>query len=491
LLVLACLSSLVYASSDNNNRVDCDVAILGGGAAGSASAVFLKDKGYSVCLFERRGRLGGNCNSYTIPSNEIPSNCPTCPTWTEVGVKYYENSTYLNNAGIGQWNFATDKFVTRFAPSGSVRAVSFSDYPSDLSGVFDFNLSIGPILGAAAASPDASFLSAYGRLYGVLLRYNWIDQIDGVPQTIPAELLLPITTFIQNYNLYPLVNPIFGPLLVAQGILDWENTPTLYALYNVKRSLLELIQPTKSGLRIDGGCNKVFEGIRSYLGSSVYLNSEVTQIDRPNGNNNNGVIKVKVNINGDEQEFKVNHVIIAFAPKTSSMTFLDADDTEKALFAKVRTRIYWPSIVNVAGAITQNNFAFFNFRFSNPPYYYPIAPAVVLYVKEWRYGPAVSFTVYDDQQGEPTRQEAIDFVNSQLNQLPRGLFTAASTDNVFRHQYEPYFSTQTLSESPNPFVQFRNRQGVRNTWYVGGLLAAPGSSAGIFEHAYNLINQNF
>jgi hypothetical protein len=45
-----------------------DISIIGGGSAGTYSAISLQDLGKSVVVVERSGRLGGNTETYTDPN---------------------------------------------------------------------------------------------------------------------------------------------------------------------------------------------------------------------------------------------------------------------------------------------------------------------------------------------------------------------------------------------------------------------------------------
>lgn len=45
-----------------------DIAIIGGGSAGTYSAIRLQDLGKSVAVVEQTGRLGGNTQTYTDPN---------------------------------------------------------------------------------------------------------------------------------------------------------------------------------------------------------------------------------------------------------------------------------------------------------------------------------------------------------------------------------------------------------------------------------------
>ncbi|KAL6231725.1 hypothetical protein BDW75DRAFT_219509 [Aspergillus navahoensis] len=49
-----------------------DVAAIGGGSAGTYSAISLKDKGTSVILVEKKGRLGGHAEAYIDPATGTP-----------------------------------------------------------------------------------------------------------------------------------------------------------------------------------------------------------------------------------------------------------------------------------------------------------------------------------------------------------------------------------------------------------------------------------
>src|SRR6266542_2041991 len=56
------------AFADRCPVIHRDVCILGGGSAGTFTAVRLRDSGKSVVVLERKERLGGHCETYRDPA---------------------------------------------------------------------------------------------------------------------------------------------------------------------------------------------------------------------------------------------------------------------------------------------------------------------------------------------------------------------------------------------------------------------------------------
>jgi hypothetical protein len=52
--------------------IDRDVAIIGGGSSGTHAAISLKDKGKSIIVIEKQGRLGGHTETYDDPTTGTP-----------------------------------------------------------------------------------------------------------------------------------------------------------------------------------------------------------------------------------------------------------------------------------------------------------------------------------------------------------------------------------------------------------------------------------
>ena len=63
-------------SDGSGNTIERDVAIIGGGSAGTYAAIRLKDMSKSVVVIEKDGILGGHTDTYS----EYHSPCKT-PCW--------------------------------------------------------------------------------------------------------------------------------------------------------------------------------------------------------------------------------------------------------------------------------------------------------------------------------------------------------------------------------------------------------------------------
>src|SRR5215813_78220 len=76
-------------------EIQRDVCIIGGGSAGTYTAVRLEDFGKSVVILERTDRLGGHAETYINPANGQA---------IDIGVIFFENTQlvqqYFNRFGV-------------------------------------------------------------------------------------------------------------------------------------------------------------------------------------------------------------------------------------------------------------------------------------------------------------------------------------------------------------------------------------------------------
>src|SRR5262245_48490185 len=56
-----------WADTGDDAAIHRDVCVIGGGSAGTYTAVRLRDLGKSVVVVERSGRLGGHCETFYDP----------------------------------------------------------------------------------------------------------------------------------------------------------------------------------------------------------------------------------------------------------------------------------------------------------------------------------------------------------------------------------------------------------------------------------------
>jgi hypothetical protein len=81
-----------YVVNGRNYHVDevvtRDITVLGGGSAGTYSAIRLRDLGKSVAVVEQTGRLGGNTETYTDPNTGAT---------IDIGVQIFHNIPVVTN----------------------------------------------------------------------------------------------------------------------------------------------------------------------------------------------------------------------------------------------------------------------------------------------------------------------------------------------------------------------------------------------------------
>lgn len=486
LLLLLVLASVALCAAKFNGVQRCDVGIIGGGAAGSAAAVFLKDRNKTVCLFERDSTLGGHCDTFNITG--APAGAPY---WHDLGVSVYTNTTFMNASGFGQWKLGTDKYFARFLPASAIVPIDFSDSTASTP-VFPADLQHGLPLPNPPPTPaeQAAIGAAVTRLATIVAtRYPWLSQAGFYPDPIPAELLGTFSAFIRDNDLTPLEGTLFAQLLFNGGMGSFDKLTALYALQNLHLGIIALFQPTKGGIVIQGGCGRLYDAIRAYLGSSVYLNSQVIVAARPLQGASGPITIVVRNVSDprDVDTFQVGSLIVAIPQTIENLVKIGLDFEEYSAFAAVDTRDYFAIEFNVAGPLAANG----SFQVANRDVVnantLPTPPTLLSVQRDLPYGPANGWASSDNYI---TDAAMLAVVNDRLSKMPASYLTSVSVTRFIRHVFQPHFPVSALAASPNPYNTIASLQGRRNTYYIGALMSFA-ETAKVLETTYRLIDQRF
>ena len=154
------------------NTLTVDVCVIGGGAAGTYSAIKSKDLNKTVVVVEQQDRLGGHTKTYVDPGSNRS---------IELGVAEYEDTPVVR-----EW-FARFK-VPLYQYNFTIPGVT-SEY-------VDFQT------GQIATPKQGDLMGAWDAFQVQVAKYPFLDySLDSVPFPVPADLLLPFGQFITKYNL--------------------------------------------------------------------------------------------------------------------------------------------------------------------------------------------------------------------------------------------------------------------------------------------------
>jgi hypothetical protein len=503
-------------TGNGNNRIQvkCDVVVVGGGAAGANSAVFAKDKGYrKVCIIESRPDLGGHCDTIDLDPATVPASCPynlmfggRCPTWSDVGVQVYQNTSLLQEMGFGSYAFDFTAHLQRFAGANNVFSGSYSQFGPSSQVYADFQHGFPVQLPDPTPQQAAAFQQAVGTLIGITYAYPWLDDAGNFPNPIPAELLVDWKTFVNANGMQALWGPFMQVAVGTGGYGSYDKLPTLYALLALRRGILNLfgfVNPTKpSGVFLWGGCKKLYEGILPFVGEgNVYFNSQIDQIVRKSAEDDDNSddaddggrpIRVRFTSNGLRYRIKAKKLVVAIPPTTNNMQILvDQSAEEKALFSKVQLRYIATALFKQGqgdGPIL-NSLRAYNQKLTLvnldvfKPDLTPDVPHVNDLQNSWPY--SFLFSHYVTQAPVPITS-AIQGVSATLPLIP-ALYATPQLNFVIPHsQYQPYFAPQDLAVSPTPYQRFAALQGKADTIFVGATYSFSETSK-ILEHAFKTV----
>lgn len=159
------------ANFQADDIIQRDVAVIGGGAAGTYSAISLKHKGKSVIVVEKQDRLGGNVQTYIDPETDTP---------IDYGVTRFHNLSVVQ------------VFFKRF--NMSLTRVLL-DVPSKY---YDFRTGEA-VHRTFNPSPDevSQALAAYVPQHS---KYPGLRNGAFLPSPVPEELYMPFEQLINKYD---------------------------------------------------------------------------------------------------------------------------------------------------------------------------------------------------------------------------------------------------------------------------------------------------
>lgn len=451
LLVFAVQSALVqvhgfdFDSFKLQDTITRDVAIIGGGSAGTYSAISLKDKGKSVIVIEKKGRMGGHTETYIDPATGIPIDMGVI-VWHDIPivrnyfqrlniplVKYDFSSLTTMNANI---DCRTGKTANVVSPSQEAIGAAFAKY--------------------------AQFLAQYPRLN------------DGMflPDPVPDDFLLPFGDFAKKYGIEDAIKTMynFNP---GNG-----NFLTLPAIENIRAWGLSLVQQLQTGFVITATHNnsELYTAATSELlaAQSLLLNSEVVATQR----SNNG-IKLVVSTPSGLKLVKSKKLLITIPPKLDILAPFDLSKNETTIFGKLINAGYYTSILKDTGFPDTLNIA--NLR-EDTAQNLPVLPAVYTFSSSGAPGLKLAFygvprnPVPDPVPDAVVKADILRAIkliqkaNPDKYQQTQPQFVAFSAHTPF------YLQARPEDTKAGFYSQMYALQGLRNTYWTGASWRAHDSS---------------
>ena len=412
-----------------------DVVVVGGGSAGTYTAVRLKQSGKSVVVVEKQDKLGGHTETYKEPGTDVPI-----------------------NIGVVVWN--NIPVVQQYAASlGVALNVSAGNLGSSRITV---DLRTGESFTAASQGDVATALAAYTQQ---LLKYPFLNDGFQLPNPISEDLLLPFGQFVQKYNLGAVVPLAFA---YGQGAGDLLNKPTLYILKLFDINVVREIQ-TGSAVAASGDQHTLYDNALKTLGTDALLSSSVIMAERngPKG------VQLLVKTPSGIKLVLASKLVIACPPTLGNLGRLQPSDSERALFGQLSSTGYYTGVLRNTGlppTVAINNGApELPYQLPKLPAPYTFSPTGVLNVTHVYYGSATP--ILDDQV-------KADILASLKRVGAAGTVSVAETPEFATYaRHVPFFLTAPPSAIKEGFYDKVNAlQGQRHTWYTGAAFQTQNSA---------------
>lgn len=391
------------------------VCIIGAGAAGLSAAAYLKEAGYAPTIYEASDHVGGKCHTFYEKGRAF-----------ELG-GVLTTRAYRNTRELGRRVGMEHTLPPR-------RQM----YDEEAGGLLEWSE------GLRRGSSRRELFGALWRYSRVLARYREVVERPGYA-AVPPELWRPVSEFLAEHRLEPLVRVLQGPV-TAFGYGGLQTIPAIHVLKYINPENLRAIVLTSLGIQ---SVHRYVEGMqelwrRTAATLDVRLETPVERIERGQ--------TIRVHAHGESAAY--DRLILA-CPPWAALRMLDADETESRVLARAR-HYHYSVLLFRASPVPEGLIYRFPLRSPGRPW---------LVTRPW---PDSDLCVaYFDTQYEAPDEAAL--TQALREDLP--LFGGELTE-VVRFQpwaYFPHFSAEDARAGA--YDELEASQGHRRTFYSGGLNA--------------------
>jgi hypothetical protein len=307
LYVTLTLGELIAQVVSQEHVVEKDVAIVGGGAAGTYAAVRLSQElNASIVLIEQQSRLGGHVETYIVPETN---------TTLEYGVQSYV-----------QYG-PTVAFFQRFG-------VDITTFTSRRLTSVNVDIETGKILSGYIPPTSNATTEAFRKWLEIVEKYDGLFEPGywdfPLPDAIPEDLLSPFGEFARRQGIVDAVPRIMAISNVGVGGL--EETLTMYVIQSFAGSITKgvlngtLFQPV-------GSNSLLYERVYELLKHNVLLESRVVEAQRSDEG-----IELMVRTQDNEKTLvKAKKVLFTGAPGLANLQGFGLDEKEKDVLGKLQS----------------------------------------------------------------------------------------------------------------------------------------------------------
>ncbi|KFA75734.1 hypothetical protein S40288_04968 [Stachybotrys chartarum IBT 40288] len=448
---LAAIVVQTVAAQSNccTSTITRDVAIIGGGAAGSHAAVWLRDHGRSVIVVEKAAQLGGHTDFYNDPESGRVINVGV-QAWME----YHDTFDFparMNVSTSGSMQFATLDY-------------RFVDFETGL-----------PVPDYTAPAPNDMFPALQRYLdaiepYEDMVLPGFFNFPD--PDSIPEDLLMPFGEFVEKYDLEAGVPQIWDS--TAQGLGDTMNVPTLFVIQASGVPMVRaLLGTAAAAVPASGRLFDLFESVAAFLDTDVLYSSTVVSSVR---REDNGGVSLKVA--GDDGQLtciEAKRLLIAFQPTLENLAPFHIDEVETEVFEKFKYATVYAGILRHPSL--QLSTAYSHRLPATGPSNYTVYPVATQVGRIDYIGDTVDlfqFTAVGTEQDTPETIQAL-IAESIDNMIEAGTIPVSDGTLSFvsfsdHGKMHPHVTADELRDG---FVQRQLAlQGRRSTWYTGAAFSA-------------------
>ncbi|ORY17440.1 amine oxidase, flavin-containing superfamily [Clohesyomyces aquaticus] len=429
-----------------NDIISRDVAIIGGGSAGTYSAISLKDKGKSSIIIEKKSRIGGHCETYIDPATGTP---------IDIGVITFSNTSVVRNY-FGRFKIP----LTKIGSFGG--ATNNYDFRTGM----EVNVS----------SPEATQVGAAFAGYAEqVAKYPDLGNGMFLPNPVPEDLYMPFGDFIVKYSIQDVLQTLY---IYNPGLGDILTVPTV--------EMMRMFNPTVLGSLANGFLTTQHHNnselyteaqIELLSDSSLLLNSEVLHVQRSDSDHG---VKLVVNTPKGRKLVCAKKLIMAIPPHIDFLTPLDLTKQEKEIFSKLVGAGYYASILKNTGL--PDSVSFVANHVQNTPYNLPPLPGTYNIVGT---GVPGLHTVYCGtplgSKSAPLSDDDVkaDIIASiqKIQKENPGKFNRTTPEFVVYSSHAPFYLQARPEDTKNGFYKkMYALQGVKNTFWTGGTWKAQDSS---------------